>query len=251
MNQTVKEKLMELTTISLAAMNSVRLMNRVDTKFVAPRRQLIPFLERLRENYLVQEIEGRRLNSYKTLYFDTPDKQMYLAHQDGKLTRRKVRMREYVGSDLYFFEIKNKNNHGRTKKTRKPLEQWGAYQNEEIYRFLRQDARYEMKELRPHLQNAFDRITLVNRQMTERLTIDLNLRFRNLENGCEQKLENVIIIELKQDGLSDSHSRTCLRDMRIHPMGFSKYCIGSALTNPDLKQNNFKDRLRTVAKLSR
>ena len=42
-----------------------------------------------------------------------------------------------------------------------------------------------------------------------------------------------------------------LRQLRIHPHGFSKYCIGSALTNPDLRQNRFKIRLRDTEKIRR
>jgi len=37
-----------------------------------------------------------------------------------------------------------------------------------------------------------------------------------------------------------------LRQLRIHPHGFSKYCMGSALTNPQLPVNRFKDKLRDI-----
>lgn len=43
-------------------------------------------------------------------------------------------------------------------------------------------------------------MTLVNRDKTERLTIDTNIRFRNLHTGREQSLPDLVIIELKQDG---------------------------------------------------
>ena len=40
-----------------------------------------------------------------------------------------------------------------------------------------------------------------------------------------------------------------LRELRIKPSGFSKYCIGSALTNPKLKRNRFKPRFKKIDKL--
>ena len=62
-------------------------------------------------------------------------------------------------------------------------------------------------------------------------------------------LTGLFIIELKRDGLQPSPILGMLRDLRIKPSGFSKYCMGSALTNPDLKRNNFKERLRLVERL--
>ncbi len=231
-------------------MGAVKLMNRVDTKFVTHKNNLIPFLDLLKNSHMVQEIHGNRTSAYRTLYFDTKDKAMYSAHQAGKSTREKIRMREYIGSDLVFLEVKDKNNRGRTKKVRIQIPGWNEYKNEEATDFLQEKSWFELKDINPHVQNSFDRITLVNREKTERLTIDLNLSFNNLDNDCIYDLSNIIIIELKQDGFCFSYSRQCLRQMRIGPKGFSKYCIGSALTNPYLKQNNFKSRIRQIKKMA-
>lgn len=248
---TINQKLNDFTPISLKEMGVVKLMNRVDTKFVASTKQLIPFLAMIEDDYLVQEIQGRRISGYKTLYFDTPEHTMYLIHQNGRAIREKIRMREYIGSDLVFLEVKDKNNRGRTKKVRIELPQWGDYQSDECSEFLGQRAKFELEHIQPHLQNTFQRITLVNKQRTERLTIDLALSFYNLEINTEIDMSGIMVIELKQDGYSMSHSRKVLRNLRILPMGFSKYCIGCALTNPQLKQNNFKDRLRAINRIEK
>lgn len=245
----ISKVLHEFSPISLKEMGAVKLMNRVDTKFVTHQSNLIPLLKLLHQSHMAQEINGNRMSAYRTLYFDTETKAMYGAHQNGKATREKIRMREYLGSDLVFLEVKNKNNRGRTKKTRIQLPGWNEYQNEAADSFLREKAWYELEHIVPHLQNSFKRITLVNREKTERLTIDLNLGFHNLDNEATYNLKNLIVIELKQDGFCFSYSRQCLRDLRIHPMGFSKYCMGCALTNPHLKQNNFKERLSRIRKM--
>ena len=103
--------------------------------------------------------------------------------------------------------------------------------------------------MHPALQNSFDRITLVNRAKTERLTIDIDLKFHNLITGREISLSNLAIVELKRDGLLPSPVLDLLLQLRIMPMGFSKYCMGSALTNPDLKTNRFKERLRLIDRM--
>ena len=115
--------------------------------------------------------------------------------------------------------------------------------------FLHKHLRYDPTVLAEHLENNFSRITLVNKGKTERLTIDTDLKFHNLENDCRADLTGLVIIELKRDGLRHSPILGMLRELRIKPSGFSKYCMGSALTNPSLKRNNFKERLRMVERM--
>ena len=42
-----------------------------------------------------------------------------------------------------------------------------------------------------------------------------------------------------------------LRQLHILPHGFSKYCMGAAMTNPQLPVNRFKEKLRDVEKILR
>ena len=59
---------------------------------------------------------------------------------------------------------------------------------------------------------------------------------------------NIVIIELKRDGLQPSPITGKLLQLRIFPHGFSKYVIGSALTNSGLRHNRIKPRLRSIEK---
>ena len=146
-------------------------------------------------------------------------------------------------------EVKTKNNHGRTKKKRIEVGDMDLG-DEEKRQFLAKHLRYDVDTLRPALNNHFSRITLVNKGKTERLTIDSALRFRNLQNGCERDMDDLVIIELKRDGLVFSPVLEMLRQLRIHPHGYSKYCMGSALTcNGSLPVNRFKRKLIEVDKL--
>ena len=104
--------------ISLEDMREIRLMNRIDTKFVTTVPVLLQLLEMAKDDYWAQEIDGERNLAYQTTYFDTLDYNMYYVHQSGHTNRQKLRFRTYVSSNLQFMEVKTKNNHGRTKKKR-------------------------------------------------------------------------------------------------------------------------------------
>jgi hypothetical protein len=231
-------------------MSGIKLMNRTDTKFVATAAQLHGFLLAVKGKYFIQEINGKRIASYHTTYFDTPDYQMYRMHHCGRKVREKIRVRTYMDSDDTFLEVKNKNNHGRTKKKRIPIQGVDKIASEldTITPFMAKHAWYAINEVSPVIENWFNRITLVNYGKTERLTIDFNLKFHHLKSGMHDKLQRVAIIELKRDGNVPSPALALLRDLRIKRSGFSKYCIGSARTNKLLKSNNFKERLTMIDK---
>ena len=71
-----------------------------------------------------------------------------------------------------------------------------------------------------------------------------------METGRSADVGQLVIIELKRDGNVFSPVLDMLRQLRIKPSGFSKYCIGSVMTNDGLKQNNFRERMVTFSKLS-
>ncbi len=49
---------------------------------------------------------------YTTLYFDTPARDCYRDHHNGRMHRRKYRMRDYSSNGTTFFEVKTKTNKG-------------------------------------------------------------------------------------------------------------------------------------------
>ncbi len=234
--------------ITLAEMKSVRLMNRVDTKFVTTLPRLMQLLEMAKGEYFVQEIDGERNSAYTTLYYDTPRLDMYIMHHNGCLGRQKVRVRQYVDSNLTFLEVKNKNNHRRTRKKRITVTGFDIT-GEQQREFLKPLCWWDVDTLQPALRNWFNRITLVNKAKTERVTIDTGLRFHNCMSGLDKSLDQVVIIELKRDGNQPSPLLAMLRDLHIHPYGFSKYCMGTALSNPSVKKNRLKPKLHYVERL--
>jgi len=235
--------------ISLEQMSGVKLMNRTDTKFVTNVDKLRLLLGMAQQDYFVQEIDGERNLEYDTTYFDTADFDMYNQHQWGHTNRQKIRFRTYCISGLQFMEVKTKNNHGRTKKKRIEVGDMDL-KDEDKRLFLGKHLRYAVDTLQPALNNHFSRITLVNKGKTERLTIDSALCFNNLLSDEKLDMGNLVIIELKRDGQVFSPVLEMLRQLRIQPHGFSKYCMGSALTGRShLSVNRFKRKLIEVEKL--
>lgn len=244
----MKQFLHNYQSISLDKVKKgVKLMNRLDTKYVMTERQLAELLRRAADDYYVQQIGEEVVMPYRTVYFDTPDFEMYNLHHNGKLTRKKVRIRSYLDSGVDYLEVKRKNNKGRTDKQRVRYDE--NLSAERRHDFLMSMAGYDDALLSPKIENSFSRITLVNRKMTERITIDTSLRFSNPDTGLDCDLEGLVIIELKRDGKAHSPVAEMLREMRVFPSGFSKYCIGMALTSPALSTNHFKPRLRRIKKL--
>ena len=244
--------------ISLSEMESVKLMNRIDTKYAVPLSALPAILEAAQDGYYAQEINGTRIATYDTMYYDTDSLDMYIRHHDRQLVRQKIRVRQYVESDLTFLEIKRKNNKGRTKKKRISVPGFGITgdtfgdskrERWSVEDFIAAKSRYHWSELSPHLSTRFHRITLVNKAKTERLTIDMDLVWENIVSGESKTFPDLVIIELKRDENVPSQMTQIMLSQRLKPLKISKYCIGTALTTPDLKKNRFKKKIRLIEKM--
>jgi len=121
---------------------------------------------------------------------------------------------------------------------------------EKNIKFIEKQTPYSSKDLEIKIKNNFDRVTLVNFQSKERVTIDFNLKFSS--GKLEKKLDNICIIEIKREkGNRKSEILSILKEKRIRPTSFSKYTIGSCILNTNLKYNNFKRKLLFINKISK
>lgn len=238
----------KLGPISLKEMDSVKLLNRTDTKYVVNKNILPVILNDIKDKYFVLEIDKQRLFSYESLYFDTEGLFMFTAHHNGKLNRYKIRKREYIESKLNYLEIKFKNNKGRTIKKRICGDDLSDNLSDRAKGFIAENTPFKPEGLKGQVTTAFKRFTLVNKNLTERITVDLNVSFKNhLKNA---KFNNISIIEVKQDKLTnDSLLTEKLRENKIQPGSFSKYCFGTVLTGNNIKTNNFKPKLLQINKI--
>ena len=241
-----------LPPITLEEMESIKLMNRIDTKYLTDETTLAKVLEDSAEaGYRALKTEGGIICPYNSIYFDTPGLKMFLDHHNQKLNRQKVRTREYVNSAAAYLEIKRKKNNGRVKKKRVriPVDEMGDFSNDpEAVSFLASHSDFTLDQISPVLSTGFDRITLVNPAKTERVTIDMNLKFNNFRTGKKASLMDAVIIEIKRDGRSDSQMKGILLDNRVKPVKVSKYCVAVTLTDRSAKSGRFKEKIRAIEK---
>lgn len=222
--------------------SEVKLLDRHDTKFVCQKEVLKPLLQQLSATYDVLEIGEKRIFRYENLYFDTVDLSLYHQHHNQKLNRYKFRYRHYVDSSHHFWEMKFKSNKGKTSKSRS--RQPGLITQVPV------EATPPVDNLVPALWTRFSRITLVNRPLQERLTIDTEIEFEKMD-GKRIKLPKIAVMELKQNRFClGSPFVTRAKEFNVFPKRFSKYCTGVALLGLSARTNRFKPRLRTLQKLS-
>jgi hypothetical protein len=237
--------------ITLAEMAGVALQDRTDTKYLLHERDLYTALAGLTGAYRVLDIQGLRLNRYRTLYFDTADFALFQRHHAGARERFKVRTRNYVDSQLSFLEVKHKVSQKRTVKNRIQTPAFLTWLPPETEAFLSDYLPLSPDALEAKVWNEYSRITLVSTRRLERVTLDLDLRFTYGGRGVT--LPGLTIAEVKRDGLGhtghDSDFMRQMRALRVRPTGFSKYCAGVAMLHEDVKHNNFKPKLRQISKL--
>jgi hypothetical protein len=244
---TIDDLLPRFAGIDLMEMEGVRLLNRIDTKFIFNAAKLPAILEMMVDHYLLLEVEGKRKSRYETLYYDTPDHFMYHQHHNGKLNRFKVRTRKYLESNQSFFEIKYKNNRGRTIKTRILINDLDHQLDENSGKLLLQITPFTLGMLKPALRVNYSRMTFVNKNRTERVTIDIDLGFRHEEKG--HAYPRLAIAELKQTRSKGSIFRSILHGKHIAENSVSKYCLGIISLNDKVKRNNFKPKLSVIKKI--
>lgn len=252
---TLKSEISQLVSkfepITLQEMDAVRLMRRMDTKYVLSANKLPLLLEKALPDFRVVEICGMREQPYETVYFDTPTFSMYKLHHNGKCDRYKVRMRHYISSDDMFLEVKHKTNKGETIKSRIKIDSKTTKINSPLCSsFVDTYTPFNSFDLQPKLGNRFIRLTLVNKNLKERVTLDYHLCFNDITSSKERNCEGICVAEVKCSR-DDCHTEfiRLLNETRVKRSGFSKYCIGTAMLNNKVKSNLFKLRLRKIERL--
>lgn len=228
--------------ISLQEMDSVKLMNRTDTKYTFNRAQFNDILTEIKSDYRILEVEKKRISRYKTLYYDTPQYALYTCHHNGELNRYKIRHRSYIESNVGYLEVKFKSNKGRTVKERIKESEVPNVWSGRTETFLKEQLPFEPHSLIPVIWVNYSRLTFVNKTSAERLTIDLDLEF--ILGKVKKNLSDLVIAEVKQEKRKTSPFLKVMKKFHIREGAISKYCLGIALTTgEETKKNNFKPKL--------
>ncbi len=236
-------------SVRLGEMENVKLMDRIDTKYLLPANRVPDLLGIMQERYMVLEISNSRISSYETLYMDTPDYFFFNQHVTGRTGREKVRYRNYKSTGITFLEIKKKSKKNRTVKWRMENSLSGSSFNEKAVEFINSHIKLPVEQLKPVLSNSFKRMTFVGFDPPERITVDMDLSFSSIE-GNSIGLPLISIIELKSEGLaSRSPFSRIIKRFSSYPTGFSKYCIGCAMLYDLPLKNSLKPNILLINRI--
>jgi hypothetical protein len=236
-------------SITLKEMEAEMLMQRFDLKFKFQINQLPFFLEKVASNYHVLEVGNNRLHKYESLYFDSEKFLLYQQHQNVRRNRYKVRYRRYADSDLTFFEIKLKTNKNITFKERILQDNIEYLINDDTGKFISEKTKMDPKIFSPKLWVYYSRITLVNKNADERITIDISTVFKMVGNTASLSFPPLVVAEIKQSKYFRSPFIAVMRENHIRESDISKYCMGIALMQENIKKNNFKHTILSINKL--
>jgi hypothetical protein len=216
-------------------LNGRELLRRVDTKFLTTTAQLSELAAGLDQHYAVLPVTNG-FARYRSLYFDTPDLQCFHDHRRGRRIRHKVRVRHYVDRSLSFFEIKTKRNELITEKTRLDLpcgqETLGARE-----RALADQRGLAGAGLAPVMWIEYRRLTMLGLATSERVTIDIDLALVAID-GARYSMGNLAIVEAKQwPFCMTTPIMRAASGMGLRERSMSKYVVGLATLQPDIRRN--------------
>ncbi len=252
----VTELLTGFSPISMKETSSIQLMDRYDTKYTFPFISLSQILDSCKEDYKLTTESDTGLFPYETWYYDTPQKELYLSHHNGKGHRYKFRIRSYNKFNLIFAEVKEKFK-GKTIKQRVPFRGYSGIaavlEDPEailkIEELIKRCTPYSFLDFTLAIKIDFHRITLVHTNREERITIDTLLTYQDGEKTL--KIPELVIAEIKHQGpVPHLGFSQILKHNQIHAGSFSKYCLGMASLDPSLKYNRFKSQLMNIERLA-
>lgn len=236
-----------MQSVHLDEMDKYALLSRFDTKFIIYPEEILRLLTELKEKYGVLVVQNEKLQNYDSFYYDDLRLQSYTDHLRRKRTRYKIRKRSYVGSELHYLEIKQKDNTGKTRKFRKQIHLYQTGLDSDEMQFLKKKG-YDDSGLSPKIRVRFYRLTLISFENEERVTVDFGLNYSL--NDKHLGLPWLALVEIKQaDKNKTSAIHDALKSKHFRPEAFSKYCLGLSILDPDLKSNMYKEKILKINKM--
>ncbi len=235
---TLLERFADATPDQLAAR---ALQHRIDVKYLVARSALAGLVRSLGAGYAAVRVATGALATYRNVYFDTPSFRCFDDHRRGRRGRRKVRIRHYPDRAMSFLEIKTKQTATVTLKQRRQLT-YGA-QALTVADQLFLDERTDLGPLVPAVGIDYRRITLLDMNVAERLTIDLDLVAYH--DGQVRELGAFAVIELKRAQRGETAALRALRNAHIRERSLSKYCTAVVAIH-GLRHNRLRPDLRNL-----
>lgn len=220
------------------------MLRRTDSKFVMPGAAAAALLPALAHDYALLPAGTTLIASYRSLYFDTADLQLFHAHRRGRRVRQKVRIRHYPDRRVSFLEVKIRMNDKGTCKMRRQRAYGDNALSRDDVAFVRAHSSVR-GDLSPQAWIDYRRITLLSLRSAERVTIDVDLQV--MRGGRAHRLHDVAVVEVKQPRLDrGTAAMVALRTAGWRKGWMSKYCVGVAFTSPEVRVNRLLEGLRAL-----
>lgn len=238
--------LADLPAVSLERLDTeAGLQTRVDRKYIVTPdtwAQVLGGLDGMR----ALEIDGARSFRYRSVYFDTPQLDSYLAAARRRPSRYKVRTRDYVDTGARAIEVKLRSGKGETVKHRAWLGDDAAVDDAALAGAARDfvasfpSVAGAVDALVPVLRTSYERSTLL--APDGRVTIDRAVTGAAL-GGDEVGFGDLLIVETKS-ALRAGAADRALWARGVRPSRVSKYCTTLAALRPELPANRWARTLR-------
>lgn len=253
-NTKLFEALKDFDTISLEQLNAtMSLMERIEKKYMIKLEDLWALMKELHHDYYILSIKNNSIFTYDNIYMDTDDFLFFHQHERGQSSRMKVRTREYVDSNIAFFECKQrewevirKSRYGLPVQESKILTNQSASFYQSICTSLNLD--HAHVTLQPTIRTLYKRVTLCSKKNDERITIDFDVQVQDIMNKNTDliSLWPVAIIETKSSH-NKSQSHAIIEKLWYKEAKWcSKYCLGILYTHTIPSTVRFKDTMNFI-----
>lgn len=225
---------------------AIEVFNRYEKKYMLDEVTFKRLLDRI-SDYMEPDKYNKngQFYSISNIYYDTDDNRLIRNSIEKPVYKEKLRMRSYGTpdtSDKVFLEIKKKYN-GIVNKRRTSIVLEDAYQYMENGTFPKETEclnRQVLKEidyfksiydLKPKVYLSYDRYAFFEKNDGDfRVTFDTNITTRRgdvrLESGSYGNRllpQNIYLMEIEINGSVPMWFTSCLSDLKIYPVSFSKY----------------------------
>lgn len=243
------DMLNEFPTITLKEIHDLFESDRYDTNFILSAHDYGILMQNISSDYRILQISGQINQSIDSFYFDTSEFRCFHDFQRGKRSFHIIRKLYHLDSQDFFLEIESKDKLGKTNKARKVLEAFEPIINEEDLDFIKKKVNSN-DSLESKIQISYDRSTLVNKDFSERITIDSNFLFTD-EFGSKP-LKDLHLICIRRESRNHNSKITSVLKEKLHrPISFSKYCTGLITLDHAIKMNNYKASMIKIQKISK
>lgn len=218
------------------------LMARVDRKYMLPPAELPELLAVVADGARVLDIDGRRDFGYRSVYFDTPRLDSFLATARRRRRRFKVRVRSYLDTGTRYVEVKTRGPRGSTVKRRVPCVDESRLGDGADLLLVEAGVPATSDRFEPALTTTYRRSTLFLPATGGRVTVDTDLTW-TVPGGGRLETPGRVIVETKSPGAASAVDRL-LWSLGHRPCAVSKYGTGLAALRPELPANRWHPVLR-------